>query len=479
MYERSMNSALKHIDFILLDMFTLFAAFMAAYGIYNHAFLVLTSRSLYLDCLLIIEGIDLGIVLFTNSYKNILRRNAVSELLKTAAHVSLITAGLLIFLFFSKEIAALSRLTIGYFYLLAMVLLFLMRTLWKRLVCKQIQVAEKRRLLLVAGGNEVEALLQQISDRGVVNFEIKGIMLLNSGGLREIPDIPIVARSEEETIMYLSNHVIDGVLFAMGDDGSLPRQLMSRCETMGLTVHILLPMMDKLYGVQEVEKLVGIPAVSSSLRIVSKWDMAAKRLMDIMGGLVGTVLTGVVLMFVAPALYLSDPGPIFFKQTRIGQSGRPFTVYKIRSMYQDAETRKQALMDQNQMSGFMFKMDNDPRIIGSGPDGTRHGIGWFIRTFSLDEFPQFWCVLVGTMSLVGTRPPTMDEWEQYAPHHRARMRIKPGITGMWQVSGRSTITDFEEVVRLDTQYIQNWSLGLDIRILFKTVVVVFKREGSK
>lgn len=148
-------------------------------------------------------------------------------------------------------------------------------------------------------------------------------------------------------------------------------------------------------------------------------------------------------------------------------------------MYMDAEERKKELMSRNEMQGLMFKMEADPRIIGSGPDGTKKGLGWFIRKTSLDEFPQFWNVLKGDMSLVGTRPPTVDEWNQYDYHHRARMAIKPGITGMWQVSGRSDITDFEEVVRLDKEYIENWSIGLDIKILLKTVLVVFKGSGSK
>lgn len=479
MYERNTNSVLKHIDFLFLDMIALFAAFWGAYGIYNHTFLDLFDRRLYLSSLMVIEGIDVGIVLNANSYKNILRRSSADELRKTVFHTSLITAGLLIFLFFSKDIAELSRLTIVYFYVLAVGLLFAVRTLNKRIVRNRIGRAEKHRLFLVAEEREVEALLQRIRDRGVVNFKIEGIMLLDGGSRQEVQNIPVVAQNEEDAITYLSNHVIDGVLFTTVEAGTPAYQLMSRCETMGLTVHIMLPMMENLYGVQEVEKLGGIPTITSSLRIVSRWDMVAKRLMDILGGLVGTLLTGVILLFVAPVLYLSDPGPIFFKQVRVGQSGRLFTIYKIRSMYQDAESRKPALMAHNQMSGHMFKMDNDPRIIGSGPDGSRHGIGWFIRTFSLDEFPQFWCVLIGTMSLVGTRPPTIDEWQQYAPHHQARMRIKPGITGMWQVSGRSDITDFEEVVRLDTEYIQNWSIWLDIKILFKTVAVVFRREGSK
>ena len=122
-------------------------------------------------------------------------------------------------------------------------------------------------------------------------------------------------------------------------------------------------------------------------------------------------------------------------------------------------------------------MENDPRVIGS-EKGPGKGIGNFIRKTSLDEFPQFFNVLKGDMSLIGTRPPTVDEWEKYELHHRARLAIKPGLTGMWQVSGRSDITDFEEVVRLDKEYITNWNIGLDIKILFKTILVVFKKDGS-
>ena len=149
----------------------------------------------------------------------------------------------------------------------------------------------------------------------------------------------------------------------------------------------------------------------------------------------------------------------------------------------DAEERKKALMEQNKISdGMMFKMDDDPRIIGSekkDKNGKPRGIGNFIRKTSLDEFPQFWNVLKGDMSLVGTRPPTLDEWEKYDLHHRVRMSIKPGITGLWQISGRSDITDFEEVVRLDREYIQNWSIWLDFKILFKTVGVVLRHEGAE
>lgn len=162
--------------------------------------------------------------------------------------------------------------------------------------------------------------------------------------------------------------------------------------------------------------------------------------------------------------------PAIFVQKRVGKNGRIFNFYKFRSMYIDAEKRKKELMAQNQMQGGMFKMDNDPRITPTGQ---------FIRKTSLDELPQFYNVLVGDMSLVGTRPPTVDEFEKYTPSQKRRLNFKPGITGLWQVSGRSNITDFDEVVKLDVEYIDNWSIWSDIKILLKTIFVVFKKEGSK
>lgn len=241
---------------------------------------------------------------------------------------------------------------------------------------------------------------------------------------------------------------------------------------MGITVHIKLARVADDSSNQIVEKLEGYTVLSTSINMVSTAQLIFKRTMDICGGLVGMLLTGIIFIFVAPVIYIKSPGPIFFKQVRIGKNGKKFNIYKFRSMYMDAEERKKELMAQNNIKdGMMFKMDNDPRII--------KGIGNFIRDYSLDEFPQFWNVLKGDMSLVGTRPPTVDEWEKYEMHHRSRLAFKPGLTGMWQVSGRSNITDFEEVVRLDTEYIKKWSPGLDIKILFKTVAVVLGKVGSK
>ena len=203
---------------------------------------------------------------------------------------------------------------------------------------------------------------------------------------------------------------------------------------------------------------------------------------DIICGALGCILTLVICIFIGPAIYIASPGPIFFSQERVGKNGKKFKMYKFRSMYLDAEERKAELMKDNKLGdGKMFKLDFDPRVIGNKvmSDGShKTGIGEFIRKTSLDEFPQFFNVLKGDMSIVGTRPPLISETNLYKYQHFARLAIKPGITGMWQVSGRSEIIDFDEVVKLDKYYIENWNLGLDIKILLKTVLVVVCKKGA-
>ncbi len=213
------------------------------------------------------------------------------------------------------------------------------------------------------------------------------------------------------------------------------------------------------------------PAVTYHNVVLNVYAKAAKRVFDVVLSIFGIIVFAIPMLITAIAIKIDSKGPVIFKQTRVGLNGRHFKMYKFRSMIQDAEAKKKELMAKNKVaSGLMFKMDDDPRI-------TR--VGKFIRKTSIDELPQFFNVLFGTMSLVGTRPPTVDEVAQYDTRHWRRLSIKPGITGMWQTSGRSEITDFEEVVALDKEYIDNWSMWLDIKILFKTVFQVFvKRKGA-
>src|SRR4028118_366537 len=192
-----------------------------------------------------------------------------------------------------------------------------------------------------------------------------------------------------------------------------------------------------------------------------------KRLIDIAGALVGLVLTALVAIPVAIAIQFDNPGPIFYRQVRCGLHGRTFRIWKFRSMVKDADKLKHLV--QNEAKGNIFKNRNDPRI-------TR--VGRFLRRPSLEELPQFWNVLKGDMSLVGTRPPTVDEVMKYEAHHWERLNTKPGITGEWQANGRSRITDFEDIVRMDIAYQQKWSVIYDLKLILKTLRVVSSSDGA-
>lgn len=239
---------------------------------------------------------------------------------------------------------------------------------------------------------------------------------------------------------------------------------------MGVTVHYNLELPDLGAGTSIVETFGDYSVITYSTIHASSRRLWIKRVVDIFGSLIGLAVTGVITIFLAPAIKIDSPGPVFFSQIRVGKNGRRFKIYKFRSMYVDAEDRLKELQAQNKVKGLMFKMENDPRVTK---------VGKFIRRTSLDEFPQFLNVLKGDMSLVGTRPPTEAEFEQYNEHYRRRLSMTPGLTGLWQVSGRSDITDFDEVVKLDLQYIDNWSLSLDFKILLQTVAVVFSHKGAE
>ena len=192
-----------------------------------------------------------------------------------------------------------------------------------------------------------------------------------------------------------------------------------------------------------------------------------KRAIDIVGAIVGLAIAGVIIIFVAIAMVFFDPGPIFYSQMRCGLYGRSFRLWKIRSMVVGADKLKDQIP--NETSEYIFKNTNDPRVTC---------IGKFLRRTSLDEFPQFWNVLKGDMSLVGTRPPTFDEVQKYQIHHWERLKVKPGITGEWQVNGRSQIKDFEEIVKLDLRYQHKWSIKYDLQLIFKTILIVLNRRGA-
>ena len=485
MYKKEKTGWLKHLDFMVLDLIVFQVCYVASYwilrGVSNPYSIVLYRYQgiVYLFCQLIV-------VLFSESYKNVLRRSTWTELICTFRYIVTVELLNLVYLFSVHQIYMISRLLTGLTAVLFFFASFAVRMInKKRVLGTRGDKKGQRSLMVITSSHLMEEVIKNLSDNSFHDYFISGIILMDqaSADERELNGIPVLGRGEN-ILFYIGRHWVDEVFLYQPDNLPYPVEMVDSLLNMGITVHYCISALnDSRMGTQEVEKIGNYKVLTNSLRIVSVRELAFKRIVDIAGGIVGCILTAVIFIFIAPMIYIKSPGPIFFTQKRIGKNGKQFNMYKFRSMYMDAEERKKALMAQNKVQdGMMFKMDDDPRIIGSekkDKNGRPKGIGNFIRRTSLDEFPQFWNVLKGEMSLVGTRPPTLDEWEKYDLHHRVRMSIKPGITGLWQISGRSEITDFEEVVRLDREYIQNWSPELDFQILLKTVSVVLKHEGAE
>ena len=305
-----------------------------------------------------------------------------------------------------------------------------------------------------------------------ITITIKGIILLDTNDVKDVSGVKVVS-DNENVFKYLQTEYVDEILISIGDFDA--KDLIKKLSLMGIVLHVEYNGIDDLVGSNNkliVENIANTTVVTSTINTISPLQLFVKRFMDIVFGIIGTIITLILTIIIGPIIKCKSKGPIFFVQDRVGRNGKIFKMIKFRSMYLDAEDRKKELANQNENKDqMMFKIDKDPRIIP--------GIGEFIRKTSIDEFPQFINVLKGEMSVVGTRPPTLDEWNKYDLHHRARLAIKPGITGLWQVSGRSEIKDFEEVVRLDTEYIKNFSLWKDAAIIFKTVKVVFNRQGAR
>lgn len=480
MYMKSASSWLKHWDFILLDLICIQVAYVFSV-IFRSGWEYPPKGHLYYEIALVILMADICTMFFTEGYRGIMRRGAFMEFQAVLKHVSIVIIIETFYLFLSKNGELFSRISFVVFCISSIVLVYLERILWKTYLLKHKKVFyHKKALIVLTSSDRAEQVLHTVLNHTYNEVELIGVVLADRNDLTgsTIEGIPVVC-SVEELPDYIQTRWVDDILINVRNGIVLPAHLEMTCVGMGVTVHQNLSEEGVGFNNQKLDKMGGYFVLSSSIRMPSPSQVILKRFLDIIGGVVGLILTGILTLFIGPAIYLASPGPVFFSQIRVGQNGRRFKIYKFRSMYMDAEKRKQELMSKNEMKGFMFKMEADPRIIGSGPDGTRHGLGWFIRKTSIDEFPQFWNVLKGDMSLVGTRPPTEDEWVQYQHHHRARMAVKPGITGMWQVSGRSDIKDFEEVVKLDVDYIRHWNLGMDIKILLKTMLLVFNGQGAE
>ncbi len=469
MYRIASKGWLKHFDFMVVDILLLEAAFIIAYK-FRFGFSSSIEMSNYSVLGVILPILHVFIVFFTEEYSGILKRGYLKEFKAVLQHNFILVAMVTFYMFATQQSEDYSRIVL--FMILGINIIF--ACIGRAFVKKGLLFAysnEKNRsyMLVVTSKVEAERTVQQFKKEKYSHYIVSGIAIVDADmDGQTIKGIPVVA-NEDTLYEYLRTNTVDGVFIHVHNLYNKIEVITDKLLAMGVTVHISLAHVSSDMPNKVVEEINGFTVLTTSIKMATNRQLFIKRVIDICGGLFGLFATIIAFIIFAPIIYIQSPGPIFFSQERVGRNGRRFRIYKFRSMYMDAEERKKELMTHNKMDGLMFKMDNDPRIMP---------IGKFIRRVSIDELPQSINILKGDMSLVGTRPPTVDEYEKYKLHHKRRLAAKPGLTGMWQVSGRSNITDFEEVVKLDTEYISNFSLGLYMKILFKTIGVVLRKKGS-
>lgn len=349
--------------------------------------------------------------------------------------------------------------------------LSLIRTLSDYIVAMRLIARfHSRRVLIVGSDRRADLIAKLLNQQRSWGHRLVG-------HLTPTPDAPSVVYglprlgSLHDFKDILAQKVVDEVFFVLPDNTQDIREHLASCEQVGVTYRIVPAMYDPTDSHKlKVDVIQEVPTLTKVMVPFNPSGYIYKRVLDYIGGIAGTSLFLFMYPAVALAIMLDSPGPVLFKQPRMGRHGRVFSMYKFRTMCVDAEERKEQLLQANEMDGCIFKLRNDPRV-------TR--VGRFLRRTSLDEFPQFLNVLRGEMSIVGPRPHPVSEALNYTPSQRRRLSMRPGLTGLWQVSGRSELTNFAESVELDLEYIDNWRFWSDVYILFKTMRVVFRGEGAR
>ncbi|MDD5432022.1 MAG: sugar transferase [Candidatus Omnitrophica bacterium] len=328
-----------------------------------------------------------------------------------------------------------------------------------------------RNMLVVGTGKRAQHFIDLVKERDEWGLIILGLIDKDKEKIgQEVSGCKIIG-SFENIPEILKKHVVDEVVFIT------PRswldeieEIMLYCENLGLKVSVAVDYFELKLSKAKQTELQGFPMLTFESTPDKVWHLLIKRIFDIVVSGVGIIVLFPFLLVISIIIKLSSKGPVFFNQKRCGINGRTFTLYKFRTMYKDAEQRLEELSIHNEMQGPVFKMKNDPRVTP---------IGKFLRKFSLDEFPQLWNVFKGDMSLIGPRPPLPKEVKEYQTWQRRRLSMRPGLTCLWQASGRNNINEFDRWVKLDLEYIDNWSLWLDLKIFFKTMPVVVFGVGAK
>lgn len=432
----------------------------------------LNMENKYISFLLFILATGVVVDAATENLAGFFTRGYYQESISTIKWWVYVLLVAFMYLFATKETSYYSREFFLVFIISGVLLIYISRIFFKRIVMKKYKVGNSgTKVVVITTSDRLCEIIKNLKKQKMRDYWVSGIVLVDVDRTGEEVDGFKICASAETMYDALKNEILDEIFVRIGEENErLLKEITYNFQLMGVTVHISLDSVGFPLANIRAESFAGYHVITTSNNMISHTKLLQKRMLDLCGSVVGLIITALISLFVIPAICIESRGAPLYSQMRVGRNGRKFKMYKFRSMYKDADARKAALMEQNKMSGLMFKIDNDPRITK---------VGAFIRTTSIDELPQFWNVFKGEMSLVGTRPPTIDEYEQYSLHHKSRLSFKPGITGFWQVSGRSNVTDFEQIVEMDNEYISKWSIGLDLHILFATVFKVLKGDGAE
>jgi len=321
--------------------------------------------------------------------------------------------------------------------------------------------------LIVGSGTRAKRVADMVLNSPELDTRLIGFLDFHRKGLWRYRDVPLVGHPDSLREV-IANTQVDAIFWAVEADDVSRADVLAVAENMGVRVVVMPSVYNPKLARIRPSYINGMPAMVYRSDPEDQVALLGKSLMDRFGALVGLLVFSPLILITALAIKLTSRGPVFFKQTRSGVNGKQFPLYKFRTMCSDAEGRKDDLLDKNEMSGPVFKIKRDPRVTK---------VGRFLRKYSIDEVPQFLNILRGEMSLVGPRPPLPSEVSRFEPWQHRKLSVKPGLTCLWQINGRNAI-DFEEWMRLDLQYIDNWSLWLDAKIIAKTIPAVMKGSGS-
>ncbi len=472
MYQK--RQAIEHVLVLIIDLLAILVSFMLAVLLRYKTLDWVRAEGNQSQQIILMIILYIALNMVTNYYTNFFKRKNAAEFWAIIKEEMVFYPFLLVVYFLMHTTASLSRLMIFYMVILQTFFTYLFRYLLKQYMMRAYKNGRLvNHMILISTRKEAKDTIRRLRKSPDWNSVLIGIILADQNDTgKMIEGVPVLA-GRDDLVDYVIHHDVDEVFFSFEgiEKNPMSREWIREIQMTGILVDVNIEVFNLVNNGTKTLNRVGDYAVVSFMRnVIPTRGIIAKRVMDMVGGMVGMVIFGLFSIVLVPAIRLDSPGPAIFSQIRVGKNGRKFRLYKFRSMYIDAEARKGQLVGQNEMNGPMFKIEDDPRITK---------VGKWLRRTSLDELPQFWNVVKGDMSLVGTRPPTVDEFEQYTANHKARLSMTPGLTGIWQTSGRSDIKDFDDILRMDMQYIDNWSIGLDIRLLFKTIWVVLGRKGAQ